>query len=133
MTEKALVKENPIFRVTNPPGFATGLVMHPPGTEIEWVVPDDWDEKKYGKHYAAYGPSLTFQPMNAAAEALMEDHKALVKKKNTPKTAVDDERFAKLEAMHLQIMNSMLEQQAENRRLREQLGEAGNKKKGKQD
>jgi hypothetical protein len=123
-------KEVPKFRVTQAPGFATGLVMHEIGTEIEWVVPDDWDTKKNGKHFAAHGPSTTFDCLNDAAVKLMEEHKENVRKKNLPKPTADDDRFKKMEAMHIEMMSTMLEMQAENRRLREDAedGKKGRKK-----
>lgn len=120
----ATEKETPRFQVTQAPGFATGLVMHLPGEEINWEVPPDWDTKKYGRHYASYGPSLSFLPLNPAAEKLMEEHRALIVSKNKPKPTVDDERFAKMEALHLQAMNSALETQALLRRMLENKEEA---------
>lgn len=77
-------KEVAVFRVTQAPGFMTGLVQHPVGAEIPWEVPDNWDTKKWGKHFAEYGPSTTFEPVNKAAEELMASHKAAVAKKNAP-------------------------------------------------
>lgn len=120
--------ERPIFKVTTAPGFATGLKMYAPDEEIVWAVPPEWDEAKYGKHFAAYGPSLTFLPVNEAAEKLMVEHKAKIAKALAPKPTKDDARFEKLEAMHLQMMNALLEQQAENRRLREKMEELGEEK-----
>lgn len=120
--------EVPRFRVTTAPGFATGLHMYGPDEEIDWVEPEGWNEKKYGKHFSAYGPSLTFACVNKAAEDLMEKHKEKVKLANQPKPTRDDERFAKMEAMHIEMMTAMLEMQAENRRLREKSEEAEEKK-----
>jgi len=120
--------ERPIFRVVSGP-FATGVKLYAPGEEIVWAVPEGWDEKKYGKHFAAYGPSLSFEPLNEAAVKRMEEHKKLVAEKNRPKPTADDERFKKMEAMHLEMMNAMLAMQAENRRLREDTEEKSGKKK----
>lgn len=87
MTKTVEEREPPKFRVTQAPGFATGLQMHLPGEEIVWEVPEGWDEKKYGKHFSAYGPSVTFEPLNAAAEALQSDHKEKLKQRALAKKA----------------------------------------------
>lgn len=123
MTETAQ-KENPIFEVVQAPGFATGLQLHPPGSQIEWVVPENWNEKKWGKHYASYGPSVTFKPINPAAEALMEKHKALVAEKNKPKPSEASLHLQAMQEMQDKLLTMMLEQQAEQRRTNERLAEA---------
>jgi len=46
--------ERPIFRVVSGT-FATGVKLYAPGEEIVWAIPEGWDDKKYGKHFAAYG------------------------------------------------------------------------------
>lgn len=130
MTETAQ-KEVPKFRVMQAPGFATGLQVHPVDSEIDWVVPEDWNEKRYGKHFASHGPSMSFLPLNKAAEDLMEDHKAKVAEMRKPKPTAGDERFAKLESMHLEMMQVVLALQAENRRLREDAEEKEEKGKKK--
>lgn len=107
--------ERPIFRVVSGT-FATGVKLYAPGEEIVWAIPEGWDDKKYGKHFAAYGPSLTFEPLNQAAEKRMEEHKKLVAEKNQPKPTRDDERAAKLEKLVLDMLNAQGEAQAEARR-----------------
>lgn len=128
--------ERPIFRVTQAPGFATGIKMYAPGEEIVWAVPEGWDEKKYGKHFASYGPSSTFTPLNAAAEKLMVEYKAKLAEMRKPKPTADDERAAKLEGLVLDLLKSQGEAQAESRRaqarheeLMERLISAQEKKK----
>ncbi len=96
----------PWFRVTQAPGFATGRVMHVPGTMLEWSEPEGWDEKKYGKHYSKYGPSMTFEPLNKAAEDLLAKHKENVQKKFAPVPS-DIEKF----------MGLMREMMAQNQQL----------------
>lgn len=122
--------------------FATGLYLYPPESVIEWVVPEGWNEKKFGKHFASHGPSTSFECLNKAAEDLMAEHKKKVAELRRPKPTANDEHFAKMEAMHLQMMNAVLEGQAENRRLTARLlelqeareardeDEGGKKKKG---
>lgn len=119
MTETAMSPsasdERPIFRVTSGT-FATGVKLYQPGEEIVWAVPEGWDDRKYGKHFSAHGPSLSFEPMNAAAVKRMEEHKKVVAEKNQPKPTRDDERAAKLEKMVLDLLNAQGEAQAEARR-----------------
>jgi hypothetical protein len=123
-------EEVPLFEITQAPGFATGLVMHQPGEVIPWAVPEDWSEKRYGKHYAEYGPSITFLPRNKAAEDLMTKHKAKLAANAAAATRTPDSaRFEKMEKMHLEVMSALMEQQAENRRLRAQMDEVAAKKK----
>lgn len=128
--------ERPIFRVEQAPGFATGIKMYAPGEEIVWAVPEGWDEKKYGKHFASYGPSSTFTPLNTAAEKLMAEYKAKLAEMRKPKPTADDERAAKLEKLVLDMLAAQGEAQAEARRaqarheeLMSQLIEAQTKKK----
>lgn len=116
MTEaKQTQDERPIFRVKSGP-FATGVKLYQPEEEIVWAVPEGWDEKKYGKHFAEYGPSLSFEPLNEAAVKRMADHKKLVAEKNLPKPTRDDERASKLEKLVLDMLNAQGEAQAEARR-----------------
>jgi hypothetical protein len=132
-------KQVPIFRVAQAPGFATGMHMHPVGTEIAWEVPDGWDEKKWGKHYASYGPSVTFECVNPAAEKLMAAHKKNVAEKNKPvpteMQALQEQNRAQ-QAQLSQLMAQILEQNALMRRkldaddlAREEREEAEIKKK----
>ncbi len=113
--------ETPKFEVTLAPHFATGLKNYYPGEVIEWVVPEGWDDEKYGKHFSAHGPSTSFKCLNKAAEDLMAAHKKEVEERKKPKPTVESEHFAKMEAMHLQMMSAVLEGQAENRRLMAKL------------
>lgn len=108
--------ERPIFRVTQAPGFATGVKMYAPGEEIVWAVPEDWNVAKYGKHFASYGPSTTFEAMNPAAEKLAESHKQKIAEALKPKPTADDERAAKLEKLVLDMIATQGEAQAEARR-----------------
>lgn len=108
-------KETPIFRVMQGPGFATGLVMHPVGTEILWEAPEGWDEKRNGKHFSAFGPSVTFECVNKAAEDLMATHKENVRKKMQPASSEVEElkkQNAKLQDQLMQLMAGMSEQNA---------------------
>lgn len=116
--------EIPKFRVTQAPGFASGLKFYQVGEEINWEVPDGWNDAKYGKHFAEYGPSTTFEPLNEAAKKLLKDHHAVLKEKNRPKPTADDERLAKVEEMNLKLLSSQLETQALLRRLLENQAEA---------
>lgn len=117
-------KEVPLFEVVQAPGFATGLQLHPPGAQIPWEVPDGWNEKKWGRHFASYGPSLTFKALNPSAEKLMEQHKAMVAEKNKPRPTDSDKQIAAMKEMQLETMKMMLEAQAEQRRTNERLAEA---------
>src|SRR4051812_40468642 len=94
-------EKTPHFRIGNAGIFRTGLVSYGPGEVIEWKVPEGWNEKKYGKHFASYGPSISWEPLNPAAEKLMEEHKANVKKKNTPK------------ASEIEVLQSLVTKQSE--------------------
>jgi hypothetical protein len=125
MTEKIKEAEVPRYRVTQAPGFATGLVMHPPGTEIEWQVPHGWDSAKYGKHYAEYGPSVTFEPLNDAAKKHMEEHHKEIKAKAAKAAPAPS---GDTSAIMLQILNLMLEEKAERRRKEEKEAEETEKK-----
>lgn len=136
MTEAAKAVENPKFRVTQAPGFATGLIMHPPDSEIEWVEPEGWDEKRWGKHWSKTGPSRSFVPLNPAAEKLMEEYKKEIERRSKPKATLDDERYAKMEKLVLDMLGAQGEAQAEARRaqarheeLMERLVAAQEKKK----
>lgn len=126
--EVVIIDDRPVFKVVQAGGFATGVKKYEPGELVVWAEPEGWDEKRYGKHWSKYGPSLTFIPVNPPAERLMDEHRKVIADRNKPRPTVDDERFAKLEAMHTQVMSALLEQQAENRRLREKLEEKGSKK-----
>lgn len=128
--------ERPIFRVTQAPGFATGVKMYSPGEEIVWAVPEEWNVQKYGRHFASYGPSTSFEAMNPAAEKLAQAHKIKIEELRKPKPTADDERAAKLEKLVLDLLAAQGEAQAEARRsqaryeeLMEQLIEAQTKKK----
>lgn len=128
--------ERPIFRVKQAPGFATGIKMYAPDDEIVWEVPEGWDEKKYGKHFASYGPSTSFEAVNPPAEKLLEAHKAKIVELRKPKPTADDERAAKLEKLVLDMLAAQGEAQAEARRaqarheeLMERLISAQEKKK----
>lgn len=74
----------PYFKIGAQP-FQTGLATHNPGDVIPWEVPKGWDEKKNGRHYASYGPSVTWTPLNKAASAIMASHKEKVRKATEPK------------------------------------------------
>jgi hypothetical protein len=74
-----------VFKVTQAGGFATGLKKYEPGELVVWEVPPGWNDKKYGKHFAHYGPSVTFEPMNPPAVDVMAKHKKLLEEKNRPK------------------------------------------------
>jgi hypothetical protein len=65
--------------------FQTGMGAHGPDSIIPWAVPEGWDEKKWGKHYASYGPSVTWTPLNKAAKVLMDKRKANVAAELAPK------------------------------------------------
>lgn len=69
---KADEKSQPVFVTTTQ--FFDGAQLHPAGTTLVWAVPDGWDAKLNGPHYMARGPSQTFKPMNAEAEALQRKH-----------------------------------------------------------
>lgn len=77
-------EKNPWFMVQQAPGFRTGLQFFQPGDPVEWVVPDGWNDKRYGKHFAAHHPSITFLPLNDKAEELMEKYKAHLSKRHAP-------------------------------------------------
>lgn len=103
-----VIDERPVFKVTQAGGFATGLKRYEPGELVVWEVPPQWNEKRYGKHFAHYGPSLTFEAMNPPAAALLESHKKLVAEKNKPKPTADEIRAAKME----ELLTKQLEVQA---------------------
>lgn len=117
-------KEVPVFRVTQAPGFMTGLVQHSVGAEIPWEVPDNWDAKKWGKHFAEYGPSTTFECVNKAAEELMASHKATVAKKNAPIPSDMALLLAQNKAQQDQIMQLLQTQMEANALMRRQLDAA---------
>lgn len=117
-------KEVPVFRVTQAPGFMTGLVQHPVGAEVPWEVPDNWDTKKWGKHFAEYGPSTTFEPVNKAAEELMASHKVAVAKKNAPVPTEMAAMIAQNKVQSDQIMELLRTQMEANALLRRQLDAA---------
>lgn len=127
MTDK---KDVPRYQV-GAQGFFDGSQLHPPGTELTWEAPENWDAKALGPHYMSQGPSDSFIPLNVAAEAKLAEYRAWVAKHSAPVPSAVDERFAKLEKMHLDMMSTMLEQQAENRRLRSKLEEAEGQQKKK--
>lgn len=123
-TPEVVEDDVPIFEVTMAPGFATGLVMHAPGEQIRWEVPEGWNEKKNGKHYASHGPSVTFKCCNKAAEKLMADHKAKVAEKNKPRPTAQDEAAKAMQEQNLKLMSMFAEAQAEQRRTNERLADA---------
>lgn len=113
--EPVIIDERPVFKV-GPTPFATGIKKYEPGELVVWAVPEGWDDTKYGKHWASYGPSTTFIPMNPPAKKVLADHiKLLAEKAKKPPTA-DDERAAKLEKLVLDLLASQGEAQAEARR-----------------
>lgn len=126
--EKEVESSVPRYRVTQAPGFATGQVMHPPGTELDWEVPHGWDAAKYGKHYAEYGPSTTFEPLNDAAKKHMEEHKKKIEEKARKAAPAPS---ADTSAVMLQILNLMLEERADRRRKEEKEAEEAEKKGSK--
>lgn len=109
----------PVFRVTQAPGFMTGLTQHPVGAEIRWEKPDGWNEAKWGKHFSDFGPSMTFEPVNAAAKKRMASHKEHVAKKNAPvpteMAAMIAQNKAQQDQMN-QLLTQILEQNALLRR-----------------
>lgn len=90
--------------------FASGVGMFEPGDVIPWQVPEHWNEKLNGKHYAAHGPSITWTPLNKAAKKLHEAQHAKVTKMNTPPPDPSVERMRKLE----ESLGKMAEAQAKN-------------------
>lgn len=63
--------EAPVFRTNQP--FFDGVKLYDPQTEIAWVKPEGWPVTA-GKHFSEHGPSITFTPMNRAAQKILEDH-----------------------------------------------------------
>lgn len=125
-------EKEPYFRITTSPGFATGLVMHPPGSVIAWVIPDDWDAKKNGKHWAEFAPSITFEALNEPAEKLLAKQKAVVQGKVAQVSVLDTEsakRFAAMEQMQIKMMEENLKLQAAIRFLTENAAEKAESKK----
>lgn len=119
----------PVFRVTQAPGFMTGLTQHPVGAEIRWEKPEGWNEAKWGKHFSEYGPSMTFEPVNAAAKKRMAAHKEVVAKKNAPVPTEMAAMIAHNKAQSDQIMELLKAQMEANALLRRQLDAAEQAKK----
>lgn len=117
-------KEVAVFRVTQAPGFMTGLVQHPVGSEIPWEEPEGWNEAKWGKHFSKFGPSTTFEPVNKAAEELMASHKATVAKKNAPIPSDMALLLTQNKAQQDQIMQLLQAQLEANALMRRQLDAA---------
>lgn len=117
MTEskaEVVIDERPVFKVTQAGGFATGLKKYEPGELVVWEVPPGWNDKKYGKHFAHYGPSVTFEPVNPPAVDLMEKHKKMLVEKNRPKASEEALRAAKMEELltkQLEIQSKLAEAQ----------------------
>lgn len=132
---EVVIDERPVFKLTSP--FATGIKLYAPDEVIVWAVPEGWNEVKNGKHFAAFGPSTTFIPLNPPAEKLMAEHIARLKEINKPKPTADDERASKLEKLVLALLSEQGEAKAEARRAQarhEELMErliASQEKKGK--
>ena len=74
--EESTSTEVPEFMVSTAPGFFDGSELHVPGTKVLWAKPDGWDSVRQGKHHTEHAPSLTFRPLNKAAEALLEKTRA---------------------------------------------------------
>lgn len=92
--KKEVVKdERPIFRVAQQ-HFASGLKVYEKGEEIVWEVPPDWDTKKNGRHFASYGPSITFEAVNPPAQKMLDEHKKYLIEKNKPKASIAEEMLA---------------------------------------
>jgi heme exporter protein D len=107
---EVVIDERPVFKVTQAGGFATGLKKYEPGELVVWEVPPGWNDKRYGKHFAHYGPSVTFEPMNLPAVDLMAKHKKLLEEKNRPKQTEEAVRAAKME----ELLTKQLEIQAKS-------------------
>jgi hypothetical protein len=117
----------PVFKVTQAPGFMTGLMQYPVGSLVRWEKPDAWNAAKWGKHFAEYGPSTTFESMNPAAEKLMKKHKDAVAERARPvpsDLAVLMKHNVAQQDRIDQMMTAMLEQ---NSLLRRQLDAADQK------
>lgn len=106
-------EKNPWFMVQQAPGFRTGLQFFQPGDPIEWVVPDGWNDHRYGKHFASHHPSITFLPLNEPAEDLMAQYKAHLKKRNAP-VATEVEKLTEL-------VKLMAAQNAENNKQTQEM------------
>lgn len=119
----------PVFRVTQAPGFMTGLYQHPVGSEIRWEKPDGWNEAKWGKHFSDFGPSMTFEPVNAAAKKRMAAHKEHVAKKNAPVPTEMAALIAQNKAQSDQMMQMLQATLDANALLRRQLDAADQAKK----
>lgn len=111
----------PVFRVTQAPGFMTGLTQHPVGSGIRWEKPEGWNEAKWGKHFSDFGPSMTFEPVNAAAKKRMATHKDHVAKKNAPVPTEMAAMIAQNKAQSDQVMELLKAQMEANALLRRQL------------
>lgn len=91
--EAVVLDERPIFEVVSQ-HFASGLKTYEKGEQIVWAVPEGWDEKKYGKHFSVYGPSITFRPVNPPAEKLLKEHRKVIEDRNRPRPTVAEEMLA---------------------------------------
>lgn len=106
-------EKNPWFMVQQAPGFRTGLQFFQPGDPIEWVVPDGWNDKRYGKHFAHHHPSITFLPLNEPAEDLMAQYKSHLAKRHAP-VATEVEKLTEL-------VKLMAAQNAENNKQTQEM------------
>jgi len=122
--EQEVVKdERPIFRVAQQ-HFASGLKVYEKGDEIVWEVPPEWDAKKNGRHFASYGPSVTFEAVNKPAQKMLDAHKALLIEKNKPKPSIAEEMLA--ETRRTNDLNQKLV--AQNQKMLEMLMDLVKKK-----
>jgi len=107
----------PRFKVTQP--FFDGSTKHESGTELAWSVPAGWDARLNGPHYMENGPSLTFEPLNEAAEKLQLSHRERIRRANQPQ-ASEMEQLKKLVATQneqiLTLMNNVMAENAERRK-----------------
>lgn len=79
-------------------GFYAGYRTWKSGEEIRWEKPEGWKDEKYGKHFSDFGPSLTFQPKNEKAKAVLAAHKAKITAMNQPQPSGAEQLLAALKA-----------------------------------
>lgn len=111
----------PYFRIGSQ-SFHAGVATHNPGDIIPWVVPDEWKTARDGKHYASYGPSMTWGPLNKAAEKLMAAYKEEIAKRSRPKPDPQVERLARLEELQIKSLEAQQAQTAALLALVEKMG-----------
>ncbi len=110
-----MANEIPRFRVEQAPGFFDNQQLHAVGTELDWIVPDDWNEGRNGPHPMSLGPSSTFTPLNDAAKALQAKHKARLGSIATPVSEAEElkKRLAKTEELLLSLSMELSQMRSE--------------------